>query len=113
MKYKTTKKEVMSNYKCFSVGYCRLQYLLHYETPESYTCGRDGWYADIYNIGDGRAIVTGYAPFGATVDYDIAAEYDRKAEKILHGRKYRNYESQKKALDNLISKFMNAIERSC
>ena len=28
MRVKVTKKEIMKNYKCFSVGYCNLQTLL-------------------------------------------------------------------------------------
>lgn len=66
MKFKTTQKEIRANYnKIICVPYCGLQILLNYESPVAYTVRREGWAADIYDMGGGIAIVTGYAPFGA------------------------------------------------
>lgn len=48
MKAKVTKKAIMQNYTCISVGYCKLQTLLQYHNAQYYTCGYDGWHADIY-----------------------------------------------------------------
>lgn len=39
MRIKITKKEIMKNYKCFSVGYCDLQTLLGVANPQFYTAG--------------------------------------------------------------------------
>lgn len=110
MKYKTTKKAVLKNYDCLSIGYCGLQYLLHFESPESYTCGVYGWNANIYNI-NGRAIVTGYRPFGKSVDYNIIRKYDDKAAKIIYkDKRYKTYEAKEKAVKRLLTKFMKEIE---
>lgn len=62
MKVKTTKKEVLkTNQTVLQVGYCDLQNLLRLRNPYGYTCGADGWHADIYDYGT-TAICTGYQP---------------------------------------------------
>lgn len=44
MKFKTTQKEIRSNYPTvISVPYCGLQNLLNYESPVAYTVRREGW----------------------------------------------------------------------
>lgn len=64
MKFKTTQKAIRANYnKIICVPYCGLQTLLNYENPVAYTIRHEGWAADIYDMGGGVAIVTGYAPF--------------------------------------------------
>lgn len=88
MKFKTTKKEVNNGYSLvLKAGYCDLQHLLNYQSPVAYVSGAYGWNADIYNSPaprfGGTAIVTGYRPFGFQIPYDLAKEYDEKAEKIL------------------------------
>lgn len=83
MKFKTTQKEIKSNYRTvIKIGYCSAQYLLGYETPVAYTCGTNGWNADVYTFG-GVAIVTGYRPFGnVEPDYNLLRAYEEKAEEI-------------------------------
>jgi hypothetical protein len=81
MKFKTTNKELKQNGgKLYAVGYCHLQELLKYETPVAYTCGRDGWKADIYQF-DGFMLATGYStpPHATWIDYKDAQELERKA----------------------------------
>lgn len=82
MKYKTTRKEIMSGYKnVISVSYCGLQNLLHYKSPIAYTTRREGWGADIYDVGNNTAIVTGYAPFGnIRADYETCQRFERQAQ---------------------------------
>lgn len=54
MKFKTTQKEIRANYnKIICVPYCGLQTLLSYESPVAYTVRREGWAADIYDMGGG------------------------------------------------------------
>lgn len=54
MKFKTTQKEIMANYNAIiCVPYCGLQNLLNYENPVAYTVRREGWAADIYDMGGG------------------------------------------------------------
>lgn len=80
MRVKVTKKEIMKNYKCFSVGYCDLQTLLGVANPQFYTAGVYGWNADIYTFGN-TAIVTGYRPFGKQIDFDIIRKFEDAAQK--------------------------------
>ena len=62
---KLTKKDIQSNYWCYSVNDGKLQYLLSYTKSAGYTSGVYGWNADIYLFYcDDIAIVTGYRPFG-------------------------------------------------
>lgn len=48
------------------VGYCELQYTLKALDMErvGYTCGVNGWNADVYRLEKGIALTTGYRPFG-------------------------------------------------
>lgn len=107
MKYKTTKKAILQNYRCFKTGFCNLQYLLQYETPESYTFGKDGWHADIYNLGGGLALITGYQPFGDSLPYDDVHEYDQKAARIVNGDG--RWEEKKEKVDKLLQEFIDNV----
>lgn len=92
MKERVTKKKIMSGYNnVICVGYGYLENLLTYESPEYYTTWREGWGADIYDVGNGNAICTGYAPFGnIRVDYATCQRY----EEMMH--KHRNSFNYKK-----------------
>ena len=82
MKVRVTKREIMNGYNnVICVGYCCLQNLLEYESPEYYTTRREGWGADIYDVGNGNAICTGYAPFG-NIRVDSAT--CQKYEEMVH-----------------------------
>lgn len=111
MKFKTTQKAVKEGYRnIIRVGYCDLQYLLYYKNPVAYTCGVYGWNADIYDIGRGSAICTGYRTFGdIRPDYELIREYDKKAKKIvLSWDKYEHGEILK-MLDELLSEFIKKV----
>lgn len=77
MKYKTTKKDVMERMWTFYCGYCEYQDILDYLEENAYTCGVYGWNADIYEMRDNMAIVTGYRPFG---EYRFTLTDDEKEE---------------------------------
>lgn len=94
MRIKVAKKEIMKNYKCFSVGYCDLQTLLGVANPQFYTAGVYGWNADIYIFGN-IAIVTGYRPFGKQIDFDIIRKFEDAAIK--------NREKRDELLKELVS----------
>jgi hypothetical protein len=85
MKFHTTKKEVMSNYKqVICISYCNAQNLLSAKSADAYTTRPEGWAADIYEFGN-VAIVTGYAPFGnLTPGYNMVRKYDLLAEEIRY-----------------------------
>lgn len=112
MKFKTTQKEIRANYnKIICVPYCGLQTLLSYENPVAYTVRREGWAADIYDMGGGVAIVTGYAPFGnIRPSYELRERYETGAEKI---REYYNfdYEKCKTRLRAAIREFIEEVTR--
>lgn len=90
MKFKTTQKAIRANYnKIICVSYCGLQNLLNYESPVAYTVRRDGWAADIYDMGGGVAIVTGYSPFGnVRPSYELRERYEKQAEIIRDMYRY-------------------------
>lgn len=90
MKFKTTQKAIKANYNTIiCVPYCGLQNLLNYENPVAYTVRREGWAADIYDMGGGVAIVTGYAPFGnIRPSYELQKRYEKQAEIIRDMYRY-------------------------
>ena len=90
MKSKTTQKAIKTNYNTIiCVPYCGLQNLLNYESPVAYTVRREGWAADIYDMGGGVAIVTGYAPFGnVRPSYELRERYEKQAEIIRDMYRY-------------------------
>ena len=110
MKFKTTQKEIRENFnKIICVPYCGLQTLLNYESPVAYTSRREGWAADIYDMGGGVAIVTGYAPFGnVRFGYDICRKYEKQAEKIRYNYTL-SYDRQRDMLKSLAKKFVKEV----
>lgn len=109
MKFKTTQKEIRANYnRIICVPYCELQNLLNYESPVAYTVRREGWAADIYDMGAGVAVVTGYAPFGnVRPSYELRERYEKQAEKIRY--EY-SYDQQRESLKSLARDF---IKEAC
>lgn len=110
MKFKTTQKEIRANYnKIICIPYCGLQNLLNYESPVAYTVRRDGWAADIYDMGGGVAIVTGYAPFGNVRPfYELRERYETQAEKIRYDYSL-SYEQQRESLKSLVRDFIKEV----
>lgn len=90
MKFKTTQKAIWAHYNTIiCIPYCGLQNLLNYESPVAYTERREGWAADIYDMGGGVAIVTGYAPFGSVrPSYELRERYEKQAEIIRDMYRY-------------------------
>lgn len=83
MKVRMTKKKVMeTNMTVLRVDCCALDNLLRMREPYAYTCGGDGWHADIYSVGT-TAISTGYYPFGKKVPYELCKKYDDEALKYF------------------------------
>lgn len=111
MKFKTTKKEVKEGYRnIIKIGYCDLQYLLYYRNPIAYTSGTYGWNADIYEIGRGSAICTGYRPFGdIKADYELIREYDDKARALIALSTEIDFAEIKEALEKLLDEFISKV----
>ena len=111
MKFKTTRKEIYSNFKnVICVGYCKLDYLISNHNPIAYNSGVDGWKCDIYDIG-GVAIVTGYQPFGNIhPDYKIIKKYEDEARKIC-GDSWGNYQKMLDQTNQLLNQFIKEVTR--
>lgn len=108
MKFKTTQKAVRNGYSAvISIGYCNIQSLLSHETPVAYTTRREGWGADIYQVGN-VAIATGYAPFGnVKVSYEKQREYEELAQKIR--KNYKPWDETKSELRALLENFVEEV----
>ena len=89
MKFRTTQKAIRNGFnKVICVPYCALYNLVEYDDPVAYTVRNVGFGADIYDMGDGVAIATGYAPFGnVKPDYDTMRDYNERAGTITHDYK--------------------------
>lgn len=107
MKYKTTAKELRNyGYNVVSCGYCDLQHLLNYRSPNAYTSGIYGWNFDVYEL-EHITITTGYrGTVGVRIPYEIIEKYEKMAEKILYTSGTKN---KKIKLDKLIAKFEKEI----
>lgn len=107
---KLTKKEVLNDYKCYAVGYCELQYLLHYRNATGYTAGIYGWNADIYLFYcDDIAIVTGFRPFGRGINPELTTKYEEKAMEIACDWKL-NYKEKEIKINKLLKKFIEEVK---
>ena len=111
MKFKTTQKAIKANYNTIiCVPYCSLQNLLNYESPVAYTVRCEGWAADIYDMGGGVAIATGYAPFGnIRPSYELWEKYETQAEKI---RYISGYDEKRDALRELQRAFIEEVKKN-
>lgn len=111
MKTRTLQKHVRAEFSTIiKVGYCRLQHLLNYENPIAYTTNAYGWAADVYDVGNGVAIVTGYAPFGRVQpDYNLCKDYDARAMNILYS--HDSYETTRDKLRDLIKDFIIEVTK--
>lgn len=109
MKFKTTQKAAKEGYRnIIRIGYCDLQHLLYYQNPVAYTCGVYGWNSDIYEIGRGCAICTGYRPCGdIRVDNKLVREYDSKAREIIRNTKFDD--NPKEKVDELLNEFIDKV----
>ena len=89
MKYKTTQKAVKAGYfNLIVVPYASLQHVLDHYGANAYTAGAYGWNADIYQIDDKTAIVTGYRPFGnIRPDRETVRKYDDMGRAVEDGPK--------------------------
>lgn len=108
MKFKTTQKAINAGYyNRICIPYCELQTLLDYETPRAYTAGAYGWNADIYEISNNTAIITGYRPWGnVRPDYETLKRYEKAARDIAYKM---SYEERKTELKKLLREFVAEV----
>lgn len=106
-KAKVTRKWVRNNFYCISVGYCDLQNLLHYVSPDYYTCGVYGWNFDVYTFGD-YAITTGYRSMIDNCRHEdfSCSEWDDKAREIIKNHSWNDYDRTRKEVNSLLEDFL-------
>lgn len=111
MKQKVTAKFIRESYKnIICIPYCNAQEMLSHLEPSYYTCGVYGWNADIYRIDLDTVIVTGYRPFGKTVNYSITKNYDEIASSIIADYRWSDkYEEKEELLDKNLHKFLSEV----
>lgn len=112
MKYKTTRKAVLSGYSVtVCVPYCAAQTLLNYGAREvAYTVRREGWAADVFELSDNIAIITGYAPFGKIrPDYETVKAYEKAAREVVENTS--DYEKRKSIIKALLAAFVAEARR--
>ena len=112
MKFRATQKEIKANFdKIISVPYCGLQNLLNFESPVAYTARREGWAADIYDMGGGVAIVAGYAPFGnIRPSHELRECYEKQAESIRYNYRL-SWVEQREQLNQLAKEFIAEVAK--
>lgn len=115
MKEHTTKSKVYAQYgRVVWVGYCDLQRALNLagKEPEAYTARAEGWAADIYDCGEGVALVTGYAPFGRyRLPYEFAQLWERRALAISEKAFDRTRAAARKAARAFGRRFLTALQK--
>ena len=113
MKTRITRKELKNSYGVLiPISYCSMQFLLQFKNPKYYLAGIYGWSADVYEIDNNTAIVTGYSPIGnVKVNYDIVKTAENKAEKQVKKYFMKSFNIKKayreKLLNNLIKKILS------
>lgn len=116
MKFKITRKELKENYRCVSVGYCDLQYLLYYCSPIAYNSGVYGWNYDVYTFeqySTNIAICTGYRGMPGKNLYTAGIscrEWDKKAQDIISKYQCHDSDKGKKELEKLLKEFLDKLE---
>ncbi len=109
-RYKTTQKAIKSQFNTIIVvGYCEMQDLLRYHHSPCYTTRPEGWSCDIYDMGHGVAITTGYGPFGTVrFDYKVLVKAEKKARKIWSNNW--PFNRQKAQVEKLINQLIDSVK---
>ena len=106
MKYRTTKKAVKAGYSTiYAIGYGNVQHLLYFSNPVAYTANQYGWASDIYDMGNGIAISTGYAPIGVHIEYDLIYSFDQQAAAVIYDHDI-PYDEKPFMIKRLIRRFL-------
>ena len=107
---KTTQKAIRKGYHTIiKVGYCDLHHLLKYHKPVAYTVRVEGWASDVYNLGGGVALSTGYESFGdVTVDRDTLKAYEDRAKEAVDNYDI-SYSDKVDTLEVLLEEFLGEV----
>jgi hypothetical protein len=111
MKFRMTQREASqsADYRIL-VPFCDLQNLLRYREPIAYTIRREGWGADVYNVGIETNIITGYAPTGNIhPPHATLRAYDNAARAIQDAYGRWSHEAEWKT-DELLKEFVELCQ---
>lgn len=111
-KVKISRKFAKDNFpKIYSAGYCSLQNLFHYISPDYYSTYTYGWACDYYYFDSfGILISTGYAPVGKSIPYEITSAFDKKAEEIICTLgPFHDWENKRDNVNELINHFLTTL----
>ena len=108
-KQRTTQKNIKSRFAyLIKADAATMHHLLRYKKAFAYTVRVEGWAADIYDLGAGVALVSGYQPFGSyRVDYNTAKQYNAKALKVLNDQRITKEATKKARLNDIIDKLIS------
>lgn len=113
-KTKITRKYLKESFTIINSGNGNLQNLLTFIQPRYYCTRAVGWACDVYVVGD-YAILDGHDCIGKIKSYDLLKKYDGKAREILDkyrsGSKYYTEKRTKTALEKLIYKMIDEVEK--
>lgn len=108
MKYRITQKKTKQNFtKVFKVGYCEIESIEYFLSPEAYNSGINGWNYDLFSFGN-YAICTGYRPIGANTN----EHFIKTINDIANGckQKYEHYNKDfKECQDECKNKIYNFL----
>ena len=106
-----TNKEVRRVFdKVYSIGYGAMQFLLRFENRIGYNCGIYGWNYDVYSLGNGICICTGYRNMpGKTIPYELVQKYEKYASEIL-SEVCGKWDEKRKRMQVLIKDFLGELE---
>lgn len=103
MKFKTTRKAIVSNSSnIVCAGYCDLYHLLSYQSPVAYTRGVYGWNFDVYEV-NGLTICTGYRNMPGRRANNIS-EFEDKA-KAIRSNWDMPYDQKQSEINELLRQF--------
>lgn len=100
MKYRTTLKSIRNDWNAsIIIPYCAAENLLYGAEPVAYAAGVYGWNADVYDVGGGICICTGYRPTGTVrPSHDVIKAADRAAASLIASIPATDYERRRDAV---------------
>ena len=112
-KTKITKENVIKNFSTIikaSAGVCRLQYLLRFRKPIGCICDEyDCWRSDIYDLGNGIAVVSGYEAFGNAKVSDNTLLSLNAAAKAISENTSLSFDEAREKTEVLISDLKSSV----
>lgn len=114
-KANVTRKWLKDSFKCLSIPYAGMQFLLYFQSADYYTSGVYGWNFDAYRFGR-FCITTGYRNTIANFDADYSIDihdYDNKARELIENNHDYTEEGYRKLQENVNSLLAEVLTKIC